>query len=56
MVFGPLSHLQPGAPLVVEGIRIPVPRPAGLLVEKLMTDRFKVADLLGRLERLEESR
>lgn len=39
LVFGPLSHLRPGAPLVVEGIRIPVPRPAGLLVEKLMTDR-----------------
>lgn len=39
MVFGPLSLLVPGTPVVVEGLRIPVPRPSGLALEKLVTDR-----------------
>lgn len=39
MVFGPLSLLSPGRSLEVEGIHIPMPRPSGLVVEKLITDR-----------------
>jgi hypothetical protein len=39
MVFAPLSLLQPAAPIEVDGLRIPVPRPAGLALEKLVTDR-----------------
>jgi hypothetical protein len=39
MVFGPLSLLVEGRPAIVEGLRIPVPRPAGLVLEKLLTDR-----------------
>lgn len=38
-VFRHLSLLKPGKPLTVEGIPVPVPRPAGLLLEKLLTDR-----------------
>jgi hypothetical protein len=39
MVFAPLSLLVPGAPIEAGGVRIPVPRPAGLALEKLVTDR-----------------
>lgn len=39
MVFGLLSLLRPGRPLEVEGLTVPVPRPAGLLLEKLATER-----------------
>jgi len=39
MVFGLLSLLQPGRPVEVEGLTVPVPRPAGLLLEKLATER-----------------
>ncbi len=39
LVFGALSLVRPGAPVVVEGLTVPVPRLAGLLVEKLLTDR-----------------
>jgi hypothetical protein len=39
LVFGNLSLLQPAEPIVVDGLRIPVPRPAGLMLEKLVTDR-----------------
>ena len=39
LVFRHLSLLRPGEPVVVEGLIIPVPRPAGLLLEKLLTDR-----------------
>jgi hypothetical protein len=39
MVFGLLSLLQPGPPVELEGLTIPVPRPAGLLLEKLATER-----------------
>jgi hypothetical protein len=39
LVFGALSLVRPGTPVLVEGLTIPVPRLAGLLVEKLLTDR-----------------
>jgi hypothetical protein len=39
LVFGHLSLLQPGPAVVVDGLTIPVPRLAGLLIEKLVTDR-----------------
>lgn len=39
IVFGALSLVRPGPPVHVEGLTIPVPRVAGLLVEKLLTDR-----------------
>jgi hypothetical protein len=39
MVFGPLSLLREGPPVIVGDLRIPVPRRAGLMLEKLVTDR-----------------
>jgi hypothetical protein len=39
MVFGPLSLLVAGPPVEIGTLRIPVPRPAGLVAEKLLTDR-----------------
>jgi hypothetical protein len=39
MVFGLLSLIEPGPPVLVEGLVVPVPRPAGLLLEKLATER-----------------
>jgi hypothetical protein len=39
MVFGPLGLLRPGPVIEVDGLRVPLPRPADLLVEKLLTDR-----------------
>lgn len=39
MVFGPLSFLEPGPVLSVEGTRVPLPSAASLLLEKLVTDR-----------------
>jgi hypothetical protein len=39
LVFGNLSLLRPGKILAVEGLSVPLPRPAGLIVEKLITDR-----------------
>ena len=39
LVFGHLSLLRPRDPIIVDGLRIPVPRPAGLVLEKLLTDR-----------------
>lgn len=39
LVFAQLGLLSPGAPVVVDGLVIPVPRVAGLLLEKLITDR-----------------
>jgi hypothetical protein len=39
LVFGNLSLLRPGDPIIVDGVTIPVPRPAGLALEKLLTDR-----------------
>ena len=42
LVFGALSYLEPGAPIEADGLTIPVPRPAGLILEKLMTERSGV--------------
>jgi hypothetical protein len=39
LVFGQLSLLRPGVVVEVEGARAPLPRPAGLILEKLLTDR-----------------
>lgn len=39
MVFGPLSLLIPGPIVEVDGLRIPLPEPAGLALEKLVSDR-----------------
>lgn len=39
MVFGPLSLLTPGVTLEIDGLRIPLPQPAGLALEKLVSDR-----------------
>jgi len=42
LVFGNLGLLRPGPPIAVEDLLIPVPRPAGLMLEKLITDRSGV--------------
>jgi hypothetical protein len=42
LVFGALSLVEPGAEIDIEGTRIRVPRTAGLLLEKLVTDRTGV--------------
>lgn len=39
LVFGALSLVRPGAELMIAGTRLRLPRPAGLLLEKLVTDR-----------------
>ena len=39
LVFGLLSLLRPGATIQVEGVSVPIPRVAGLLLEKLLTER-----------------
>jgi hypothetical protein len=39
LVFGTLGFMRPGSVVEVEGIRIPLPRPSDLLLEKLLTDR-----------------
>lgn len=39
MVFGLLSLLEPGPRVEAEGVEVPLPRPAGLLLEKLATER-----------------
>ena len=39
LVFGQLSWLRPGRVVEIEGLRVPLPGVAGLLVEKLITDR-----------------
>jgi hypothetical protein len=39
MVFGALSLVRPGAAIEVEGVTVRLPQPAGLLLEKLVTDR-----------------
>lgn len=39
LVFGALSLLTPGPVLDLEGVPVPLPRPAGALLEKLVTDR-----------------
>ena len=39
MVFGALSLVRPGGTVAIEGTRIRLPRVAGLLLEKLLTER-----------------
>lgn len=39
LVFGALSLVAPGAEIQLAGTRVRLPRPAGLLLEKLVTDR-----------------
>ena len=39
LVFAHLSLLRPGKTLMVDELEIPMPRPSGLLLEKLLTDR-----------------
>jgi len=39
LVFGHLSLLSAGKTLTIADLSIPLPRPAGLIVEKLLTDR-----------------
>lgn len=39
MVFGPLSLLSAGSIIEIDGLRIPLPHPAGLALEKLVSDR-----------------
>jgi hypothetical protein len=39
LVFGALSLVSPGAEIELGGTRLTLPRPAGLLLEKLVTDR-----------------
>lgn len=39
MVFGPLSLLTAGDVVEIDGLRIPLPQPAGLALEKLVSDR-----------------
>ena len=39
LVFGALSLVSPGAEIELEGTRVRLPRPAGLILEKLVTDR-----------------
>lgn len=39
MVFGPLGLLRPGPVVNIEGLRVPLPRVADLMVEKLVTER-----------------
>jgi hypothetical protein len=39
LVFGALSLVSAGAELEIEGTRVRLPRPAGLILEKLITDR-----------------
>lgn len=42
LVFAHLALLRPGRSVTAEGVTIPLPRPAGLIVEKLVTDRSGV--------------
>lgn len=39
MVFGPLGLIRPGRVVALGDLRIPLPRVAGLMAEKLLTDR-----------------
>lgn len=39
MVFGPLGFVSRGVVVDVDGMAVPLPRPAGLALEKLVTDR-----------------
>lgn len=39
MVFGALAFVRPGPTIDLDGLRVPLPQPAGLMLEKLLTDR-----------------
>jgi hypothetical protein len=39
LVFGALSLVSPGPTVTIEGMSVPLPRPSGLILEKLVTDR-----------------
>ncbi len=39
LVFGALSLVSPGPVIEIEGVRVPLPRPSDLFLEKLVTDR-----------------
>jgi hypothetical protein len=39
MVFGPLALVKEGTRLSVAGLSVPLPQPAGLVLEKLVTER-----------------
>jgi hypothetical protein len=39
LVFGHLSLLRQGKTIAIDDLSIPLPRPAGLILEKLLTDR-----------------
>lgn len=39
LVFGRLAWLRPGKVLALGNLHVPLPRPAGLVLEKLVTDR-----------------
>ncbi len=39
LVFGALSLVSPGPTIEIEGMSVPLPRPSGLILEKLVTDR-----------------
>lgn len=39
LVFGALSLMRARPPIDIDGVRVPLPAPAGLLLEKLITDR-----------------
>lgn len=39
MVFGPMGLLRPGQIVDIDGLRVPLPRIADLVLEKLLTDR-----------------
>jgi hypothetical protein len=39
LVFGALSLIEPGPAIDIDGTPVPLPRPAGLILEKLVTDR-----------------
>jgi hypothetical protein len=64
LVFGGLSLIQAGAPLALGGQTVPMPRPGGLALEKLLTDRggekfdrdlLVVAGLLDRIDEAQEA-
>jgi hypothetical protein len=62
LVFAHLSLLRPGKPLDIEGLAVPVPRPAGLLLEPRVqmpdptSHRALLARLMARLEKVEQER
>lgn len=39
LIFGTLSMLQPVGAVIIEGESFPLPRPSGLILEKLLSDR-----------------